>query len=306
MMQYHFHQQWERLHRYAALKGISVIGDLPFYVSQNSYDVYSAPDKFQLDEAYEPAFVAGVPPDYFSEEGQRWGNPLYRWETMKEDGFLWWKKRLSYMLSLFDGLRIDHFRAIAAYWSIPAREKSAKAGEWKKGPGRDLIDAIREVAGEQLILAEDLGIIDEATKELLRYSGFPGMGVFQFGFDGNPNSVHLPHNYRENQVVYSGTHDNNTLLGFLWEADDELRDSILDYLGYPADGCEGVLRALMMSRAGIVIFPFQDLMKFGADTRINTPGRAAGNWQYRITREQMEKLDRQKYLHLNRIYSRTP
>ena len=305
-IEFEFHRQWQALHAYANARGISILGDLPFYVSINSYDVYRAPKQFQLGEDLKPSFIAGVPPDYFSEEGQKWGNPLYDWKRMEEDGFAYWKARLSYMLSLFDGIRIDHFRAIGNYWSIPADAESAKFGNWEEGPGEKLIEAFRSVSGEKLILAEDLGIIDDRTRELLAMSGYPGMAVFQFGFDGNPLSPHLPHNYRENLAAYTGTHDNNTLLGFWWEIDDGTRKAALDYLGDPKDACAATIRALMMSRAETVIFPVQDLLGYGADTRINTPGRAQGNWQYRLSRDQMESLDCAYYRHLNRIYARLP
>lgn len=305
-IEYEFHRQWQALHAYANKKGISILGDLPFYVSINSYDVYSDPKQFQLGEDLKPSYIAGVPPDYFSEDGQKWGNPLYNWEQMEKNGFAFWKARLSYMLSLFDGIRIDHFRAIGNYWSIPADAISAKYGKWEEGPGEKLIDAFQSVSGGKLILAEDLGIIDERTRDLLAYSGYPGMAVFQFGFDGNPLSPHLPHNYRENLAAYTGTHDNNTLLGFWWEIDDGTRKTALDYLGDPKDACTGTIRVLMMSRAQTVVFPVQDLLGYGADTRINTPGRAQGNWQYRLSVDQMESLDTGRFAHLNRIYARAP
>ncbi len=303
-IQFEFHRQWNALHRYATENGISIVGDLPFYVSHDSFDVWSSPDQFQLDKRFHPAFVAGVPPDYFSQDGQLWGNPLYDWEKMEKDGFSWWKERLGYMLSLFDGIRIDHFRAISAYWSIPAGSKSAKEGSWKRGPSEKLIDAISSIAKDKMIWAEDLGMIDDDTRALLSYSQYPGMAVFQFGFDGNPLSPHLPHNFKENMVAYSGTHDNNTLLGFIWELDVTTRNLVLEYLGNPADGCSSALRALWMSRANTVIFPVQDLLGYGADTRINTPGNAAGNWRYRITNEQMLGLDMPKFLRMNQIYAR--
>ena len=305
-IEYEFHRQWQALHAYANEKGISILGDLPFYVSLNSFDVSSVPAQFQLGEDLKPSFIAGVPPDYFSEDGQRWGNPLYNWKEMEKDGFAYWKARLSYMLSLFDGIRIDHFRAIGNYWSIPAEAPSAKFGKWEEGPGEKLIEAFRSVSDQKMILAEDLGIIDDRTRELLKYSGYPGMAVFQFGFDGDPRSPHLPHNYRENLAAYTGTHDNNTLLGFWWELDDRTRGAALDYLGDPKDACAATIRALMMSRAQTVIFPVQDLLGYGADTRINTPGRADGNWQYRLSEDQMKSLDCGTYAHLNRIYARIP
>jgi len=303
-IQYEFHRQWNLLHEYAQKNDIEIIGDLPFYVSYNSYDVYSSPNQFFLNEDNRPTKVAGVPPDYFCSEGQLWGNPLYNWSVMEQDGYARWKERLGYTLSMFDGVRIDHFRAISAFWSIPADAKTAKEGKWEKGPGEKLIDAFAEVSGEKLILAENLGLIDKETNELLSYSGYPGMAVFQFGFDGNPLSPHLPHNYEKNLIAYTGTHDNNTLLGFLWELDDKTRESVTDYLGHPADSCKAVLRTLMSSCADTVIFPVQDLLGYGADTRINTPGRAEGNWQYRITEEQMNGIDMNRFKHMNRLYAR--
>ncbi len=303
-IQYEFHMQWNRVHEYAKQRGVKIIGDIPFYVSLDSYDVSASPDQFLLDERYAPTHVAGVPPDYFSEDGQLWGNPLYNWATMKKDGYRWWCDRLGYMLSLFDGVRIDHFRAISAFWSIPRDAKSAKEGRWEKGPAKELIDAFEPLAKGKLILAENLGMIDEDTNDLLAYSTYPGMAVFQFGFDGNPLSPHLPHNYTENLVAYTGTHDNNTLLGFLWELDEDTRENVLDYLGNPEDGFEATIRALMMSRAGTVIFPVQDLLGFGADTRINTPGKADGNWRYRVTEEQLSRVNWEKFAHLNHIYAR--
>lgn len=303
-IQYEFHRQWNELHAYAKKNGVEIIGDIPFYVSYDSYDVYSAPDQFMLDKDGKPASVAGVPPDYFSPDGQLWGSPIYNWEKMRSDGYAHWKARLEYALSLFDGVRIDHFRAISAYWSIPYGAKSAVEGHFEKGPSRALIDAIKEVSDGKLILAENLGLIDEDTEKSLEYSAYPGMAVFQFGFDGSPNSPHLPHNYQNNLFAYTGTHDNNTLLGFLWELDEGTRRDVLDYLGNPTDAHSAIMRTLLMSAAGTVIFPIQDILKYGADTRINTPGRADGNWQYRVTREQLEGVDWSFFAHLNKIYSR--
>ncbi len=303
-IQYEFHREWNELHAYAAQNGVAIIGDLPFYVSLDSYDVYSAPEQFMLDEDGKPACVAGVPPDYFSADGQLWGNPIYNWKKMRSDGYAWWRARLKYMLSLFDGIRIDHFRAISAYWSIPNGAKSAKEGHWEKGPSKELIDAFKEVADGKLILAENLGMIDADTQSLLEYSTYPGMAVFQFGFDGSASSPHLPHNYQNNLVAYTGTHDNNTLLGFLWELDEGTRGNVLDYMGNPPDAHSAIMRALLMSAAGTVIFPIQDVLKYGADTRINTPGRADNNWRYRVTKQQLDTVDWAHFAHLNKIYSR--
>ena len=303
-IQYEFHRQWKNLHSYAQKKNVSIIGDVPFYVSSDSYDVFSSPEQFMLDKEKKLTLVAGVPPDYFCEDGQLWGNPIYNWAQMEKDGYRWWKERLGYTLSLFDGVRIDHFRAISAYWSIPASAKTAKEGCWEQGPKNKLIDAFSEISGDKLILAENLGVIDADTDKLLDYSGYPGMAVFQFGFDGNSRSPHLPHNYAEKLIAYTGTHDNNTLLGFIMELDEDTRRKVLDYLGDPADAVTAIIRALMMSAAGTVIFPVQDLLGYGADTRINTPGKANGNWSYRVTEEQLDSIDLEKFAHMNRIYAR--
>lgn len=306
--QYHFLLQWKRVKSYANQKGIRLIGDLPIYVGLHSADVYFHPDQFQLDENRNPAAFAGCPPDYFAEDGQFWGNPLYRWDVMKEDGFVWWRARMAHILSLFDGVRIDHFRGIESYWSIPATAETAREGCWKKGPGMAFVRAMREVAGDRLIIAEDLGDIPPAVQRLLKQSGFPGMRVFQFAFLGDPQTPHLPHNYPENCVAYTGTHDNNTLLGYVWEQDEANRRLMLDYCGYTdADwdkSYEAILRTMLRSHAGLVLFPVQDLLGFGADTRMNTPGKAEGNWGYRITREQLEQLDRVRFARLNALYGR--
>ncbi len=303
-IQYEFHTQWEALHAYAKEKGVMIIGDLPFYVSEDSFDVFSSPESFLLDENYNPVKVAGVPPDYFSPDGQMWGNPLYRWDEMEKDGFSFWRERLSYQLSLFDGIRIDHFRALSAYFAIPARAESAKEGEWMKGPGKAFIDAMRPLTKERMILAEDLGTIDQDTRSLLSYAKYPGMAVFQFGFDGNPLSPHLPHNFKEEQVAYSGTHDNNTLLGFWFEEGESTREGIKEYLGDSPDMVGQILRALFRSKAKSVIFPLQDLLFYGSDTRINTPGSAKGNWQCRFAAEQIASLDTKKYARWNQIFAR--
>jgi len=306
--QYQFHRQWFRLKEYAGKRGVSILGDLPFYVSPDSADTQLSPDLFQLDETGHPLAVAGVPPDYFSQEGQLWGNPLYRFDRMEQDGFAWWRARVREALTLFDGVRLDHFRAIDAYWSIPSKAKSAKEGNWVKGPGMKLIRALKEEAKGRLLIAENLGILDKSVDRLLEESGFPGMAVFQFGFDGTYDNPHLPHNYTENTVAYTGTHDNNTLLGFVWEADDKTRKELLSYVGFEGeswDRCyECILRTLLRSPASLVIFPIQDLLGYGADTRFNVPGKAEGNWLFRISHRALASLDADKFYRMNRMYAR--
>ena len=305
-LQYTFLTQWLKLKTYANEKGISIIGDIPIYVDYDSADVWENPALFQLDSDLRPEAVAGVPPDYFSPDGQLWGNPLYNWDKMKEDGYRWWRDRIRWQLTLFDGIRIDHFRAFSAYFSVPADAKTAKGGRWIKGPGLPFVKIIRKEAGDKLIIAEDLGDIDEDVVNLLAASGLPGMKVFQFAFLAE-DSVHKPHFYPQNCVAYSGTHDNNTLLGYLWELDDDTRRYMLGYCGHRGEwqsGCDSILRTLLRTPAERVIFPIQDILGYGADTRMNTPGVATGNWAYRVTSEQIDGIDRGYWKWLMRLYGR--
>lgn len=306
-IQYEFFTQWAKIKKYANDKGIMIIGDIPIYVSEDSSDVWANTKEFQLDSDGHPMNVAGVPPDYFCEDGQLWGNPLYDWSQMKKDGYKWWCDRIKHMSLLFDGVRIDHFRGIESYWSVPATAKTAKDGKWVKGPGMSLIKAIKEAAGETMIIAEDLGDITPAVDKLVKSSGFPGMRVFQFGFLSDSESTHMPHNYTDNCIAYTGTHDNNTLLGYLWELDDSTRERMLSYCNHSDDwktGCESIIKTMLASHADTVIMPIQDILGFGADTRINTPGRAEGNWAYRITKEQLDSIDREHFRYLNKMYYR--
>ena len=317
-IQYHFMKQWRDIRTYANQRGIRIMGDIPIYVAYDSCDVWANCDQFQLDKDGRPTAVAGCPPDYFAEEGQLWGNPLYDWKRMAKDNFAWWSARIRHMLTLFDGVRIDHFRGLEAYWSIPADAPTAKAGHWVKGPRMPFVRQLRSVVEESektlgyrpLIVAEDLG---ESTPELVKFvhdSGFPGMRVFQFGFDGNPENVHLPHNYIPNTVAYTGTHDNNTLLGFVWESDELTRRTLLDYCGF-TDGdwnrpasYDAIIRTLMGSVADLCILPIQDVLGFGADCRMNTPGEAKGNWSFRVTADQLASIDRGRFTDMNRLYGR--
>ena len=306
-IQYEFFTQWQKLKDYADKNGIKLIGDMPLYVDLDSSDVYFNPSLFMLDKNGDPTDVAGVPPDYFSADGQLWGNPLYDYGKMEQDGFSWWKRRIAHNLKMFDGLRIDHFRGIESFFAVKNGETTAKNGRWIKGPGEKLVDAIKQTAGDKLIIAEDLGDITKEVEALLKYSGLPGMRVFQFSFLGGDNP-HLPHNYIKNCVAYSGTHDNNTLLGYLWELDEQTRQRMLCYCGFKGNdwgsGCDDIIRTLFASSAGLVILPIQDVLGYGSDTRMNRPGTAKGNWLYRVTKEQLCGIDKEKYLKLNRTYFR--
>jgi len=307
-IQYEFFTQWAEIKSYANGKGVKIIGDIPIYVALDSCDVWANKSQFLLDEKNVPDCVAGVPPDYFSEDGQLWGNPLYDWERMEKDGYSWWTRRIRCMLTLFDGVRIDHFRGLESYWSIPASAKSAKEGKWVKGPGEKFIDTLKKVAKDKLIIAEDLGDITPEVNQLLKYSGFPGMRVFQFAFLGDKASPHLPHNYIENCIAYTGTHDNNTLLGHVWEMDANARDRAFAYCNYDGSdwsaACLNIMKTMLASPAGTVIFPIQDLLVYGEDTRMNVPGSAENNWRYRITKEQLGFINKAYYLGLNDLYSR--
>ena len=307
-IQYVFFTQWMEIKKYANERGVQIIGDIPIYVDNDSADVWANPEMFQLDRHGRPEAVAGVPPDYFCEDGQLWGNPLYDWNKMKKDGYSWWRERMEYMLTLFDGVRIDHFRAFESYYSIPADAETAKKGKWVKGPGRDFIDVLKEVSGDKFIIAEDLGDITDEVKELVKYSGFPGMRILQFAFLGDPNTPHLPHNYEKISVSYTGTHDNNTLLGYVWESPEHERRQLLKYCGWfdeRLEGCiDNILRVMFATHSDIFIMPIQDVLNYGGDTRMNKPGRSEGNWAFRVTKEQLGTVDRNKYLDLNRTYGR--
>ena len=305
---FEFCKQWNEIRSYAGERGISIIGDIPIYISLDSADVWANPSQFQLNSDGRPSFVAGVPPDYFSADGQLWGNPLYDWDTMEKDGFKWWRERIGFMCELFDGIRIDHFRGLESYYSIPATEKTAKNGKWKKGPGMKLINELKKVSTGHFLIAEDLGDITPEVVKLVEDSGFPGMRVLQFGFLGDAQSPHLPHNYINNCIAYTGTHDNNTLLGYVWDLDDTTRRRMLEYCGYYDsnwDGCyDHILRMMFASHAGLLILPVQDILLYGNDTRINIPGRSKGNWGYRLTKDQLFRIDRKKFRKWNEMYGR--
>ncbi len=283
-LQFLFFRQWDRVRTAARDRGITVMGDMPIYVSLDSADVWAHPELFELDAQLRPTSVSGVPPDYFSETGQLWGNPLYRWSRLEETGYAWWVARVLANLRLCDLLRIDHFRAFAAYWSVPASEATALHGAWKPGPGARLFEAVRaELGGGPLpIVAEDLGVITEEVRDLLTELGVPGMKVLQFAFY-EADGEYLPHRHTENAVVYTGTHDNDTAKGWYANLKPEERERVYDYLG--ADGGAEIHWALIRAAYGSVarraIVPMQDVLGLGSEARINTPAAPAGNWTWR-------------------------
>ena len=314
-VQYLFYTQWEETKKEINSLGVKVIGDMPIYVSRDSADLWANPELFAVDpETYIPDRVAGCPPDYFSEDGQLWGNPLYNWKYHKETGYDWWIKRIKRSFELYDMLRIVHFRAFASYWAIEGRSKTAKNGKWMKGPGMSLFKAVKNALGEVPIIAEDLGAFGDDVVKLLKDSGFPGMRIIQFGFDPNDNATHLPHNYPINCIAYTGTHDNNTLLGWLWEATDEERRFALDYCGfdqgdwgkggYDAPACRKIIESLWRSSAVLAILPFQDLCGFGSDARMNIPGDDSGKWQFRTTNETCDNIDAEYFKKINGVFRR--
>ena len=283
-IQFTFYSQWERLKDYANKNGIKIIGDIPIYVSPDSADVWANSYLYDMDENVMPKTVAGVPPDYFSATGQLWGNPLYNWEAMKKEGYSWWISRIEKAASLYDIVRIDHFRAFDTYWAIPYGEKTAVNGEWKNGPGMELFNAIKKQIGEPPIIAEDLGDIFDSVKVLLKETGFPGMRVLQFGF--NPNSDdndHLPHRYPVNSVCYTGTHDNSTVMGWYKGADEKSRAMCRRYLKpRPFEKLNiTMIRELYKSSCGLAVVPMQDVICLDDTARMNIPSTLGGNWKWR-------------------------
>lgn len=299
--QYLFYRQWMRLKTLLDDMGMALIGDMPIYVSLESADTWAHRELFLLNAAGKPSFVAGTPPDYFSEEGQLWGNPLYDWQAMEREEFSWWLARLRWQLELCHGVRIDHFRAFESFWAIPADSGTAKNGEWRKGPGMALFDRVYRDMGRVPVIAEDLGVIDDKVRAFLAKTGLPGMRVLQFAFDPEDDSLHLPHHHVRNCVAYTGTHDNNTALGFLWEASPQERDFALAYCGAEdaqwqaggadAPGVRALLRTLWQSPACLAIAPIQDFCGYGSDTRVNIPGKPEGNWRYRLTDAALASID---------------
>lgn len=312
--QYLFFTQWQSLRDYAAQRSVEFIGDMPIYVALDSVDVWSNRNLYDLDPQGKAQCVAGVPPDYFSEDGQKWGQALYNWTVLKETGYGWWLKRLKMAYTLYDVVRIDHFRAFSSYWAVPAEAETAKTGKWMPGPGMGFFKHVFASFPDAKIIAEDLGDIDEAVEELIQETGLPGMRVMQFGFISKSNNIHLPHNYPLNSFAYTGTHDNNTILGWLWEATPEQRKWVLDYCGFTgtnwmtggskSDSCRAMIRTLWQSQANVAIVPVQDLCGFGKDTKMNVPGIPNGNWAFRTTREQLSQIDREWLKALNQTYMR--
>ena len=299
-VQYLFFRQWQKLKEYVNGRGIGLIGDLPIYVALDSADVWAGPELFQLDRELVPTEVAGCPPDAFAADGQLWGNPLFDWERMEADGYAWWIGRIAHQLRLYDMLRIDHFRGFESYYAIPFGEETARNGRWRPGPGMKLFRAVEAALGQKDIIAEDLGYLTPEVRQMLAESGFPGMKVLQFAFDSREESDYLPHNYDKNCVVYVGTHDNDTALGWLDTVSPEDRRYAMDYLKLTgAEGYHwGLMRGAWASAAQLAVVTAQDLLGLGSGARMNTPSTLGGNWQWRampgvFTEELAQRLRRE-------------
>ena len=305
-IQFLFFKQWGDVKRYANENGIKIIGDIPIFVAADSSDAWANPEIFLFDKERKPVKVAGVPPDYFSATGQLWGNPLYNWEKLKETNYSWWVERVRANLSTCDIIRIDHFRGFEAYWAVPYGDDTAINGQWEPGPGIDLFNAIKSQLGELPIIAEDLGLMTQGVIDLREATGFPGMKILGFAFDSGEENDYLPHTYTRNCVVYTGTHDNDTLVGWFQKAKEEDREFARNYLNSRAD--EEIhwdaIRGAWSSVACMAISPVQDFLGLGSEARINTPGVASGNWQWRLKQGVLTNELAERIAKLTKIYSR--
>jgi len=306
-LQYEFMEQWDKLHKYANSKGIQIIGDIPIYVALDSADCWNSPELFQLDEDLKPVAVAGCPPDFFAETGQLWGNPLYEWEYHKNTNYEWWIKRIQHSFKLYDEVRIDHFRGFDEYYAIPYGDKTAEFGTWIKGPGIDLFKTLNNKLGKLNIIAEDLGFLTASVLKLLKDSGYPGMKILQFAFDSREESDYIPHTYTKNCVVYTGTHDNDTIIGWLKSISKDDYNYALAYMGInemKPDIHWDFIRLAMASVADNAIFPIQDYLGLGSEARINIPSTLGDNWRWRIHPNELTPDIISKISELTKMYGR--
>ncbi|MEO0985555.1 MAG: 4-alpha-glucanotransferase [Cyanobacteria bacterium J06639_14] len=307
--QFEFYRQWSALKAYANERHIQIVGDMPIYVAHDSADVWACPENFMIDEkTLEPSEMAGVPPDYFSETGQLWGNPTYNWEVLEKSGFSWWLQRLKALLDYVDLTRIDHFRGFEAYWAVDEGETTAMNGKWIEAPGEAFFNTVKDEFGSLPILAEDLGVITPEVEALRDKFGFPGMKILQFAFGDNHNNPYLPFNCVRNCVIYTGTHDNDTTVGWFDKASEYERDRVLRYLGgLSPDGIHwSMTRLALGSIANQAIIPLQDLLGLGSHARMNSPGKADGNWGWRYRSEALTGELRDRLRELTKLYGRAP
>lgn len=303
--QFLFTHQWQTIRQRAAKKDLIIVGDIPIFVAHDSADVWAHPEFFFLDDAGMPTVVAGVPPDYFSPTGQRWGNPLYRWDVLRDDGYAWWLSRLESVLSMVDLVRLDHFRGFQAYWEIPAEDEGAETGRWRTGPGEDFLEVARKTLGDLPIIAEDLGLITPEVGALREAFYLPGMKVLHFAFDEDATHEYLPHNFERHCVAYTGTHDNDTSRGWYDSAPDETQDFCRRYLGCNDEDIPwAMIKAIWSSVAEMAITPMQDLLGLGSEARMNFPSRAEGNWQWRVKSKQLSPQLAARIRDLSILYGR--
>ncbi len=305
-LQFKFYEQWYKLKEYANSNGIKIIGDIPIYVSMDSADTWANSNLFLLDEDHRPTVVAGCPPDGFSEDGQLWGNSIYDWAVMEKDGFSWWKDRISFSCTIYDVIRIDHFIGIVRYYAIPAGDENARKGKYHKGPGYALIKAIDEARGDSQIIAEDLGVVVEPVRKLIKRSGYPGMKILQHAFDGNPENEHLPINYEKNFCVYLGTHDNDTMAAAIEQMSDEKKQNMLKYIG--KDNYDNIIwdliRLAYSSVAKMVVIQMQDILGLDNDSRMNIPSTVGCNWKWRVDKSLLTSETAGKLKLLSKVYGR--
>ncbi len=306
--QFEFEEEWKKLKNYANKKGVRIVGDIPIYVAFDSADAWANPELFQFDEDMKPVAVAGCPPDAFSATGQLWGNPLYNWKYHKETEFKWWMRRLQRVFDLYDVVRIDHFRGFEAYYAIPYGDKTAENGHWEKGPGYALFDRMKKELGEKEVIAEDLGYLTDSVRKLVKRTGYPGMKILEFAFDSREDSDYLPHNYVKNSVVYTGTHDNETCLGWfesIKKRDRQFACRYLDIKDIPAKEVPWVfIRTAMMSVSDHCIIPMQDYLALGNEARINTPSTIGNNWKWRMGKKDFTKKLKGRISDMVKLYKR--
>ncbi|MCQ2082007.1 MAG: 4-alpha-glucanotransferase [Lachnospiraceae bacterium] len=308
-IQFMFYSQWMELKDYANKKGIKIVGDIPIYVSLDSADTWANPELFQLDEKGYPLRVAGCPPDYFAEDGQLWGNPLYDWKANKRTGYKWWIERFTKSFELYDVVRIDHFRGFDEYYSIPYGEETARNGEWVKGPGYDLFKKVKKKLGNKPVIAEDLGFITDSVRELIKECGYPGMKIMTYGFDPEDDSEHTPYTYDKNIVIYTGTHDNDTINEYFHNImSEENREYVKKYMNFTDDDDANIeyIRCGMASVADTAIFPIQDYLGLMNEAKINTPATLGNNWKWRLIPGKLTKELQSKMKEMAEIYHRAP
>jgi 4-alpha-glucanotransferase len=305
--QYLFSKHWRALKEYANKKGIQIVGDIPIYVAFDSADTWAKPELFQLDQKNVPTAVAGCPPDAFSATGQLWGNPLYRWDYHEETGFAWWMQRLAHCFDIYDIVRIDHFRGFDEYWAVPYGDETAENGEWKPGPGYKLFEVMKKTLGNRAVIAEDLGFLTPGVLKLVKKTGYPGMKILQFAFDATGESDYLPHKYPNNCVVYTGTHDNDTVNGWLATLNKKDLAFVKKYVNAKRtpELCETLIRTALGSVADTAVIPMQDYLGLGGEARINTPSTLGGNWEWRMEKDACTEELSKHMLELARIYGRT-